>query len=210
MATKLCDKIFHFFKRPAQFPVEAPEPITQKELGGLQYLSGYVVRKLLKKVKNNAKYESPESQSIMQILSNAIATDTSKQELISVLNRGGLTSVVEECQQLFSCAELKFRIETSQHNLRKVDTKKIVYELLQDPDVISFYNCIVDRSDENNVDDELKMNLLEDMLKLYLRVRAFSLTKDIVTKHKQFVKRTKAKGLRKTIKKSTNKPSVSK
>lgn len=209
LTTRLCDKIFHFFKRPAYFPVEAPTPITQKEMGGLQYLSGYVVRKFLKKVKNNDNYESPESQSIISILSNAIAADTSDQELIEVRNRGGLTGVTEECQQLFICAELKFRVETSQPNIRKVDTKKIVSELLQDPDVISFYNCIVDSSDRNIVHDEVKTNLLENMLNLYVRVRAFSLTKDIVTRHKQAIKQTKAKGLRKSIKKSTNKPSES-
>jgi len=46
------------------------------------------------------------------------------------------------------------------------------------------------------------------MLKLYLRVRAFSLAKDITGKHSAASKAKKAKGLRKTIKKSSDKPAI--
>ena len=48
LAQKLADKLFNHFK-PKEIPdVEIP-PATEKEMGGLQYLAGYVVKKILKK-----------------------------------------------------------------------------------------------------------------------------------------------------------------
>ena len=46
LATNVADKIFSFCKNPPQFPHKAPPKITEKEMGGLQYWAGYVVRKL--------------------------------------------------------------------------------------------------------------------------------------------------------------------
>ena len=47
-------------------------------------------------------------------------------------------------------------------------------------------------------------NLLENMIKLYFRVRAFSLAKDITTKHKLKLKQKNSKGgLRKKLKKQS-------
>ena len=58
------------------------------------------------------------------------------------------------------------------------------------------------------IDKEIKDNLLENMLRLYLRVRAFSLAKDLTNKCKATHKKKtqKTKGLRKDIKKSSEKP----
>ena len=54
LATKLADKLF-YYKKPQQLPSNKPSPVTEKEMGGLQYLSGYVVRKFLKKAKNKSQ-----------------------------------------------------------------------------------------------------------------------------------------------------------
>ena len=40
-------------------------PITEEENDALQYLSGYVVKMLLKKTKQSANYHSSENQAIM-------------------------------------------------------------------------------------------------------------------------------------------------
>ena len=181
LTTKTADNLFCYFKRPIQFAHEEPTPISEKEIGGLQYLAGYVVKKLLKRVKNSIKYQSTENQAIIAVLSNAITTDISNQKLIETQNRGGLTGVVEEFQQIFMQAEMKFRIETARCHLRQINTRKMTSELLVDSDIVRFYNGVVDNSDAKWIDAEVKTNLLENMLKLYLHVRAFSFTRDMVS-----------------------------
>ena len=59
-------------------------PITEEENDALQYLSGYVVKKLLKKTKQRANYHSSENQAIITILQHTIVEDSSGQKLISV------------------------------------------------------------------------------------------------------------------------------
>lgn len=60
----------------------------------------------------------------------------------------------------------------------------------------------------NICDSEITNNLMEHMIRLYLRVRAFSLAKDVTNKHKLSTKTKKSKSLRKSIAKATNKPDV--
>ena len=80
-------------------------------------------------------------------------------------------------------------------------------ELLQDTKIISLYKAIIGTSDTNDLDNEVKVNLLENILKLYLRVRSFSFAKDI-TSHKKQEQRNlkfKTKALRNDIKKASGK-----
>jgi len=49
---------------------------------------------------------------------------------------------------------------------------------------------------------ELKDNLLEKLISLYLRVRAFSTARDMIEKHRDLQKKHKIKGLRKSLKKA--------
>jgi len=59
------------------------------------------------------------------------------------------------------------------------------------------------------VDEEIKENLLEKMISLYLRVRAFSTAKDIINKHRANKKKQKKqKGLRKSLKKAAEKETL--
>ena len=57
-------------------------------------------------------------------------------------------------------------------------------EHLQDTKIISLYKAIIGASDTNDLDYEVKVNLLENILKLYLRVRSFFLAKDITSRKK--------------------------
>ncbi len=72
--------------------------------------------------------------------------------------------------------------------------------------VVSLYDSLVENSGVK-IDPEVKDNLLENMLKLYLRVRAFSFAKDVIDKHLA-LKRKKSKSLRKDIKKAMDEPSI--
>ena len=159
-----------------------PKPINQRELDGLQYLSGYVIRTFLKRAKNSKTHLLRESQIIISILSNVILPDFAEkqnQKLVDI-QTGGLTKVVDEAQEMFILAEQLFRKTTeTEKQLKKININAVTEELLQDTKIISLYKAIIGTSDTNDLDNEVKVDLLENILKLYLRVRSFSFAKDI-------------------------------
>ncbi|XP_065653296.1 uncharacterized protein LOC136080495 [Hydra vulgaris] len=180
------------------------KPISAQELDGLQYLAGYVVHKFIKKTRNNKYYNSKINQDTMEILKKFTTDAFIDQKLICTQNRGGLTVATKECQSIFILTEGMFRRETSQSNLKRIDVAKMVSSLMEDRKIISLYSNIVETfENENSVSySDLANNILENMLKLYFRIRSFSLTKDIVQLHKE---KKKVKSLRKTIKKASQK-----
>ena len=196
---QLGDMIFHRLMKP-EVCVKTPTPISEKEIDGLYYLAGYVIQKLLKKVKNSKNFRSVENQALIVLLEGAIEKNGTN-DLINTLSRGGLITVNEHYLRIFFKAEEEFRNATEVVHLRKIDIGKISDKLMNDADIISMFSAVSDCSDVQN---EIKENILQKMLHLYLRVRSFSLAKDITTKQKKLHAQTKAKnkGLRKEIKKS--------
>ena len=87
---------------------------------------------------------------------------------------------------MFILAEQLFRktTETEKH-LKKIDINAMTEELLQDTKIISLYKGIIGASDTNDLDNEVKVNLLEKILKLYLHVCSFPFAKDIASHRKQ-------------------------
>ncbi len=145
---------------------------------------------------------------MIQILNNCIQEDVTDQRLIAATTRGGLKAVKLEMQQIFTIAEETFRVHTSVANhVSKINIDYMVSQLRMETRIVSLYNNLVVDADVG-LNSEVKKNLLENILKLYLRVRAFSYTKDITNQHKCKLKKTKAKALRKNIKKSTEKPDI--
>jgi len=209
LAKHLGDKILYFFKRLKLLSSSKPQPINEKEMDGLQYLCGYVVHKLLKKTWRSSNCKSETSQSVICLLNNLIENDNRSQRLIKTTTRGGLTAVKVEIQQIFILAEEAFRktLVKSSHTA-KLDVQLIIDQLMMDTQVISMYNSLVDDDENYSIKSEVKFSVLENMLKLYLRVRAFSFAKDIVNNHKFAMKKSKARALRKDIKKATDKPDV--
>ena len=130
LAQKLADKLFNHFKLPKEIAdVEVP-PVTDKEIGGLQYLAGYVVKKMLKKNMQGKNCDSAEKQSTIKILQHAIVDDWEDQKLVNCLNRGGLTSVSLDFQRMFVKAEVQFQKVTSTNNhLKSIDVNSITYSL---------------------------------------------------------------------------------
>ena len=75
------------------------------------------------------------------------------------------------------------------------DATKIVSELMAKPSVLVYYNTMRRRS-ELFVKKEIALNLLADMLSLYIRVRSHSYAKNKQQEHKMNKDTTKAKSLR--------------
>jgi hypothetical protein len=207
LALHIGNHILSFYKKQLNSPYEESKekPISAQELDGLQYLAGYVIHKFIKKTRNNKNFNSKINQDTMAILKKFTADIFVDQKLICSQNRGGLTAVTKECQCIFIVAESLFRRETSKSNFKKIDIDKMVNSLMEDTEIISLYSNIIETFETENFvafDSDLANNILENMLKLYLRVRSFSLTRDIVQLHKE---KKKEKSLHKTIKKASQK-----
>ena len=188
---KLGDKVLHFHRTScaSQDVIEPPKAITPDDMDGIQHLAGYVVRKFLKK--------SSSSSPISQVLVEMKTTDYSDQKLIALQSRGGLTALTSDAQKIFVKAEERFRADTNLKEIFKIDTKAMVLRLMKDTDIISVYNKIIQ---DIEIDDDAKYGILMKMLGLYLRVRAYSLAKQLTTKHRLEKKRGKGKALRKELK----------
>ena len=188
-------------------PCDATNPpqIMDCEVDALQYISGYVIHKFLKKAKNDPKYKSKTNQSIIIILEELI--DRSRElRLVDSLNRGGLIPISKECELLFFKAEELFRLETSVLNLRKVDIPLMSAKLMIQPDIVSTINCVVNSSG-CDISTEEKNNLFEKMIQLYLRVRSFALARDITSSCNKNTVKPKEKGLRKALRQTEDEPS---
>ena len=80
--------------------------LSPMELGGLQYLAGYVIKNLIAKAK---KWTKKCDKKVSELLSIFLAEDDTGQTLIAAKNRGGLSAVSEDGQKLFIETERKFR-----------------------------------------------------------------------------------------------------
>ena len=59
--------VFSYLSKP-EVVEKPPTPISDKEICALNYLSGYVVFKLLKKIRNSSKFNSFENEQFLNIL----------------------------------------------------------------------------------------------------------------------------------------------
>ena len=84
----------------------------------------------------------------------------------------------------------------------KIDAKDIVAKLMTDFGVLSNFSNLRSKAKEK-VDKEIALNLLEQLLSLYIRVRGFSYAKDKLQQHKVAAHKTKSRSLRTEIKKAS-------
>ena len=155
----------------------------------LRYLGGYVVKKILRKIKNGKNYRSVESQGILCALESMTISDLQDQRLIKTVTRGGLTALNSNGQNMFRIVEEHFRNGTIT-SMRRIDTQKMTRDLIKNVDMLGFYNNIL-TTIKIKMDNETRKNLLEKMVSLYLRVRSFSKARDITNKHEVEKKKVK-------------------
>ena len=109
---------------------------------------------------------------------------------------------------MFILAEQLFRKTTeAKKHLKKIDINAMTQELLHDTKIISLYKAFIAASDTNDLDNAVKLNWLENVLKLYLCVGFFSFAKDITSdkKEEQRILKFKTKALPNDIKKASYK-----
>ena len=118
--------------------------------------------------------DSAKKHSTIKILQHAIVDAWEDQKLVNCLNRGGLTAVSLDFQRMFVKVEVQFRkVTTTNNHLKSIDVNSITYSLMQDTEVIGHYNSVVDTSGVENIENEDRENLLQNMLQLYIRVEHF-------------------------------------
>ena len=202
LAMKLGENVVSFFNRKRQTLNETTE-IPKEEMQGLQYLSGYVLSTLLKKFQRHNASITEERKSVIAILKSFVEDSeiSTPQRLIDAQTIGGMCKTSEHCQNIFIRVEEKFKRETSVTYLRKIDFEKITCEIMRNTDVVDFYKSVLLKA-EVDLDKEVSDNLLEMMIKLYVRVRSFSLARDTAALYKQQnACQGKTKALRKNLKK---------
>ena len=121
---------------------------------------------------------------------------------VNVLNRGGLWKVNEDVIAIFSVVEAYFLSSTKKLQ-NKIVSKDIVNALTENCMVLQSF-AKVRRSSPDNIKKEIAFNLLEDLLRLYIRVRTFSFVKDKVQAFKIRNSKTKSRSLRTGMKQSTS------
>ena len=175
--------------------------INPEERGPLSYLAGYIVSKLHKtcartKDKNNGK--------LLSLLQNMKSAEELTNSFISARTRGGLVTPCDDLVGILEIAEVLFRekLNESEELLRKIPVENICISTINSPQVRSLWENIVMSADVNQSSSTQKL-LLENVIKLYLKVRSFSYAKDYTTKHKIKGKQLEQKALRKDMKQSS-------
>ena len=188
-ALKLSDKLLA--KSQPNFDAQAEhnptDELSDKELGGLQYLAGYVIKNLIRKAKKWTK----KCQPAVSVLLNEFLADQPRpdQLLISAKNRGGLSSVTEIGEGLFLEMEKRFRAIIRSKQLSGVNINDEADALVTDSKIVGHFTTGF--TDQPSFNENVKTQALEMILNLYFLIRINSITRDM--KHK-------TKGLRKTIK----------
>ena len=103
--------------------------IKGKELHALQYLGGYVLHNLFRKVKNSVHAKSHESQQTLLILEMAKVKVDGNQNLINCVNRGGLWAPIISMEKILVKCELEFKKVMTADHLRKIDVGSMCEKL---------------------------------------------------------------------------------
>lgn len=179
--------------------------ITERELAGLQYLGGYILQNLHKNFQKLSTSKSEEVQNSMAVLKSLRNEEKPQnQKLVSALDRNGLWYVTRDFEEILLLAEKQFCYEVkNRKNLKILDQDYIVSKIM-DISTVKMYlqqsllTCDIQVSEQNSKD------VLQTIIKLFVRVRSFNFAKDVVqkTKLKQLQERSSKKSLRKNLKES--------
>ena len=178
---------------------EECEKIEACEMGPLSYIAGYVVKRLTNSSKKKTESENTELRRLLM----SLQSEQENNSFIQARNRGGLVNPSEDLLGILQEAEINFRREVSKSKeiLRNIPVDVICYKTISTPIVKSLWDNIVVSSGVNSSGDTQKI-CLENIVRLFLRVRSFSYAKDYITQYKIREKQGKSKALRKDLKKS--------
>ena len=192
---KMCDKLLAHYQasiKPYKGPVEIPA-LTVPETDALDYVGGYVVRKV------EYQFSKKKNQEAIEIINCFKSENNENQPLINILDRGGLIGITPYTKTMFLKAEHIFRFYTLNKQSRNIHIPTMVDYLLADIEVQSCSQLSIEAL--VSVDGENLQNVVEAMLTLYLRIRSFSHVRDLSKRQRQGrAVKSKEKALRKELK----------
>ena len=178
------------------------EVISDKEKEDLQYVVGHIFHIFYKKVQIKKDWETVRIQELLSVLKSAKIEEDDTQRLVNVKDRGGLWKVNNNTQKIFEICEIEFqRNKNKIMKDHKIDINDLCEDLLKNSLVQSHcYNIYSFISPK--VSKEIAVNLLEELMLLYLRIRSHSFAKYVKETYKMKSKKSKEHSLR-TIKKAS-------
>ena len=120
---------------------------------------------------------------------------------VQLLDRGGLWRVTSDVTSIFKVAECYFKCAT-QKPTTNIDCQIIVSGLMTNLTVLTHAAAIRNKSSDL-IKKETALNLLEDLLTLYIRVRSFSFAKDQQQVFKIRQAKLKSRSLRTALKRTS-------
>lgn len=188
---------------PGPRTVDAGSEFTKDELNALRYACGYVAHKLLKKYEKRKSEKSDQFE--MCLGQMAVAGDSTDFTLytsqwLDLVNRGGLFPLNDESFRCFCAVETVVR-KTLPSLYRSGSTQTIKQTVIDavksNDDVIFYWNLIAQDIDE----EEQSLELLVEIVDLWVTVRGFSLASHWLEVYKTATKTLtkKSTGLRKGL-----------
>ena len=128
-------------------------------------------------VRFSSKSGNEYNQQYMSILrAGQSGNDLPEHKLVTTRNRSGLWKMKIEVINIFIMAESTFKSMLSK-SINKIDSKEMVSSLLENTSVLADFVTTRNQADQV-IKKEVAMNLLEDILSLYIQSRTFSYVKD--------------------------------
>ena len=182
-----------------------PIELDPAERGPLSYVAGYVVSKLFQTSRRKTDKRNQELEALLQNMKSSGPSSS----FISARTRGGLVDPCDDLVRIVEEAEICFRKEVSHSklSLRNIPTENICQTTLKLPIVKSLWGNIMLSSGVDQSSSTQKL-CLENVIKLYLKVRSFSYARDYVTKYKIKEKKLKKMALRKDMKQSSTEKTI--
>ena len=121
--------------------------------------------------------------------------------LVYAKYRGGFLKVNNDAQNILSITE-KMLICATKNFVFKINEVKLISEAVQDTKLRSYHDNFCQNA-ESVVDEETSVNLLGQILGLFIRVRTHSFAHDVKEKHEANYSKVKMHSLRTELKKSS-------
>ena len=176
--------------------------ISLHKRGPFSYIAGCIISKLYQ----TSRSRKGTCDGTLHALLQSLKSDQSANSFISARSRGGLVTLCDDLLGILEEAEKTFRKKGDlmgdlTDTVRNIPQDLICVSTLDSPVVKSLWENIVLNSGINPEESKWTQKLCqENIIKLYLRVRCFSYTRDYISKYKIKEKQTKGKALRKSLK----------
>ena len=176
---------------------------TLKEKNIIAHLSGYVFHTIHSRLSRPTTQTATKDSYIALLIAGKSENKSRPESRLTVAkDRGGLWIMETYVVQIFEEAERYFRKNVVDQLVKKIDGKEIVNSLLENCFILACFSTLRNKC-THKISKELSLNLLEDLLTLFIRARTFSYVKQKRDQFKLENKIKKMKSLRTSIKKAS-------